>query len=355
MLEQCLNQIVQRHEILRTTFTTRQDQPIQQVNNHQLSLFQIDQRELFDQKSAVQESAVQESANQESADQKRVVQEKAAVIKAFVQKETRHQFDLEKGPLFKATLLRFSESEHILCLNAHHIIFDGWSLDVLLQELATLYSASVRGETASLTDLSLQNADFAVWQQKWMQGETLKKQLTYWQDRLAGELPQLELMVARQRGQHPSYRGSTQSLTLPTSLTQQIRELSKQEGCTLFMVMLTALNILLYRYSGQEDITVGTPIANRNRTEIEGLIGFFVNTLALRTRLSGQFSFRDLLKQVRETTLGAYNHQDLPFDKLIEEIKPERNTSYQPLFQILFALEQASQTSLEYSGITADP
>ncbi|MEM9219990.1 MAG: condensation domain-containing protein, partial [Cyanobacteria bacterium P01_F01_bin.150] len=330
LLERCLNEIVQRHEILRTTFKTTQDQPIQQINDYQLLLFQIDRTGLSDQ-------------------------ERIAAIKEFVQQETRHQFDLEKGPLFKATLLRFSDSDHVFCLNAHHIVFDGWSLNVLIQELTDLYTASDIGTASPLSDLSLQYADFAVWQQKWMQGETLDKQLAYWKNKLAGDLPPLELMVARPRKQHPSYQGATQSLELPILLTQQIRELAKQEGSTLFMVMLTALNVLLYRYSGQKDITVGTPIANRNRTEIEGLIGFFVNTLALRTNLSDQLSFRELLKQVRETTLGAYNHQDLPFDKLIEEIKPERNASYQPLFQVLFAFEQASKVSLEFSGITAKP
>src|ERR1044072_6359471 len=210
------------------------------------------------------------------------------------------------------------------------------------------------GETPPLNYLSLQYADFATWQRQWLQGEVLDEQLDYWRKRLEGMPPVLELPADRPRPQVQTFRGAALPFKLSKELAEQLRALSRREGVTLYMTLLAALQTLLARYTGQEDIAVGTPIANRRHAEIENLIGFFVNTLVLRTDVSGNPTFRELVQRVRETALGAYTHQDVPFEMLVEVLQPERSLSYTPLFQVLFALQNAPQEKLELSGLTLD-
>ncbi|HLJ34872.1 MAG TPA: condensation domain-containing protein, partial [Ktedonobacteraceae bacterium] len=327
-LERSLRTIVQRHESLRTTFATVQGQPVQVVTSSpkvsvpliDLSGFDLSERE----------PEVQRQADRESL----------------------HSFDLARGPLLRIKLFRLSETEHVAVLNIHHIVSDGWSTTVLLRDLAVVYSAILAGQSPLLPPLPIQYADYAVWQRNWLQGEVLAEHLSYWGQQLGADLtgahrqsrPEdekretaiLNLPTDRPRPAIQTYRGNMETLTLASSLSQRLRDLSRREGVTLFMTLLAIFQTLLYRYSGQEDFIIGVPIANRNRADIEGLIGFFVNSLALRTDLSGNPSFHDLLMRVRETSLGAYAHQDLPFDKLVEEISPERNLSHTPLFQVYF-------------------
>jgi amino acid adenylation domain-containing protein len=247
-------------------------------------------------------------------------------------------------------LLQLSQTEHILVLNMHHIICDDWSIGVVIRELGTLYTAFAQNQASPLPELPLQYADFAQWQREWLQGEVLQTQLAYWQQQLNG-ISMLHLPTDRPRPTIQSYQGATQFLELPKKLCDALVTLSQQEGATLFMTLLAAFQTLLYRYTHQEDIAVGSPIANRNRSEIEGLIGFFVNSLVLRSNLSGNPTFRELLGRVREVTLGAYSHQDLPFEKLVEELHPQRNLSHHPLFQVVFGFENAPMSALELPGL----
>jgi alpha-ketoglutarate-dependent taurine dioxygenase len=236
----------------------------------------------------------------------------------------------------------------------HHIISDGWSLGVITQELASLYDAFTNGESSPLPELSIQYADFAHWQRAWLQGEVLDSQLDYWKKQL-GQSPTLNLPTDRPRPPVQSFRGARHFFTLPLDLNESLEQLSRSEGVTLYMLMLAAFKVLLARYSGQDDIVAGTDIANRNRSEIEPLIGFFANQLVLRTDLSGNPSFRELLSRVREVTLGAYAHQDMPFQKLVEELQTKRDLSRNPLFQVMFIFQNNPMPSLEIGKITIDP
>ena len=226
-------------------------------------------------------------------------------------------------------------------------------MGVFWRELGALYEAFSRGEPSPLEELPVQYADYALWQRQWLRGEVLEEQLGYWKDQLA-ELPVLELPTDHPRPAVQTHRGARRSLTLPEWLTRALKELSRQEGTTLFMVLLGAFQALLARYSGQEDIAVGTPIAGRTRAETEELIGFFVNTLVMRTDLSGDPSFREVLSRVREVALGAYDHQDLPFEKLVEELQPERDLSRVPLFQVFFALQNVPREDLKLPNLTLE-
>ncbi|MBD2741508.1 non-ribosomal peptide synthetase [Coleofasciculus sp. FACHB-1120] len=335
-LEEAFNEIVRRHEALRTTFVTVEGQPIQVINpNLKISLPVIDLREL---PAAERENQAQQLTTQEA----------------------QRPFNLSSDPLLRVTLLRLDETEYIMLLNMHHIVSDGWSIGVLIKELAALYTASCKDVLAqlcvptSLPKLPIQYADFAHWQREWLQGEVLETQLGYWRQQLDG-ISMLNLPTDKPRLAVQTYRGATQILQLPKSLSEALEALSQQEGATLFMTLLAAFQILLYRYTHQEDIAVGSPIANRNRSEIEGLIGFFVNSLVLRTDLSGNPSFRSLLSRVKEIALGAYAHQDLPFEKLVEELHPERSLNQNPLFQVVFALQNAPISALELPGLTLSP
>ncbi|MBN3892533.1 MAG: amino acid adenylation domain-containing protein [Nostoc sp. JL31] len=341
-LKQTFNEIVRRHETLRTRFVMVEQQPVQAIApSLSIPLPLIDLRN-FD--SPERDTRVQQ----------------------IVTQEAQHPFNLTTGPLLRVKLLQLDEAEYLLLLNLHHIVADGWSIGVLIKELGVLYKA-LAGDKPCLTtsysvstllpELPIQYADFAQWQREWLQGvaangtSPLQSQLVYWQKQLNG-ISVLNLPTDRLRPAVPSYRGAKQFLELPHSLTQALEALSAQEGVTLFMTMLAAFQTLLYRYTQQEDIAVGSPIANRNRSELEGLIGFFVNSLVLRTDFSAKATFRELLKRVREITLEAYSHQDLPFEKLVEELHPERDLSYHPFFQVVFSLQNTPIETLELSGLT---
>jgi amino acid adenylation domain-containing protein len=328
VLEQSLTEIVRRHEILRTLFSVVDDSPIQLIIPLKtVSLPVMELQELPEL-------------------------ERAAEVQRLATEEARRPFDLEHGPLLRVTLLRLGATEHVLLVTMHHIVSDAWSAEIFIRELSTLYEAFLSGQPSPLSDLSLQYADFAVWQRQWLQGEVLEAQLTYWKQQLAGAPPVLKLPTDRPRPAVQAYRGSTECFQIDLNLTQRLEALSQQSGVTLFMTLLAAFVTLLSRYSGQEDIVVGSPIANRNRQEIEPLIGFFVNTLVLRTDLSGNPTFRELLGRVREIALGAYDHQDLPFERLVEALQPERNLSHAPLFQVMLVLQNAPQPPLELPGLT---
>ena len=329
-LEQSLDEIVRRHEILRTTFPVVNGQPVQVISpDIDLTLPIVDLRELPE-------------TEREAEAQRRATE------------EAQQPFDLARGPLLRVKLLRLSEDEHVFLLTMHHIVSDDWSLGVFMRELTALYEAFSTGKLSPLPELPIQYADFAFWQRRWLQGEMLESQLNYWKQQLGDSLSVLQLPTDRPRPPVQTYRGARQSLELPKNLSDALEALSQREGITLFVTLLAAFKTLLYRYTCQEDIIVGSPIANRNRSEIEGLIGFFANALAMRTNLSGNPSFRELLGRVREVTLGAYAHQDLPFEKLVEELQPERDLSRTPLFQVYFNMVNLDNR-LEMSGLTVEP
>jgi amino acid adenylation domain-containing protein len=320
-LEKALNEIIRRHEVLRTTFAF--------VNG---ALVQV----IAPEHSVALTTQAEVSLEQVCAE------------------EARHSFDLGKLPLVRFRLVKLGDTEHALLLTMHHIISDGWSLGVITQELASLYNAFTKDEPSPLPELSIQYADFAQWQRSWLQGDVLDSQTSYWKEQL-GQCPILELPTDRPRPPVQSFRGARQFFTLPIELTDSLKQFSRREGVTLYMLTLAAFKVLLARYSGQDDIVVGTDIANRNRSEIEPLIGFFANQLVLRTDLSGNPSFRELLGRVREVTLGAYAHQDTPFQKLVEELQTERDLSRNPLFQLMFIFQNNPMPSLNIGEITIDP
>ncbi|MCS9918352.1 amino acid adenylation domain-containing protein [Pseudomonas aeruginosa] len=259
-----------------------------------------------------------------------------AQIRAFVESETQQPFDLRNGPLLRARLLRLAADDHVLTLTIHHVAADGWSMRVLVEELIALYGARRQGIEATLPDLPIQYADYAIWQRHWLEAGERERQLEYWMARLGGGQSVLELPTDRQRPALPSYRGARHELQLPQALGRQLQALAQREGTTLFMLLLASFQALLHRYSGQDEIRVGVPVANRNRVETERLIGFFVNTQVLRADLDAQMPFLDLLQQTRVAALGAQSHQDLPFEQLVEALQPERSLSHSPLFQAMY-------------------
>ena len=266
-------------------------------------------------------------------------------IQSSVHQEQQRPFDLTNGPLWRCQILRLAPEEHILLLTFHHIITDAWSMGLFFQALQNHYAATITGQASSLLSQPIQYADFAIWQRQWLQGDELDRQLTYWRTALADTSTHLDLPTDYQRPPQVSYQGKQISFSLPAPLTQALNKLSRQEGVTLFMTLLAAFQLLLFRYTSQRDILVGTPIAGRTHTEVEGLIGFFVNTLVLRTSFIGQETFKTLVRRVRETCLEAYAHQDLPFEKLVEALQPVRDISRHPLFQVVFQLHQADLMS----------
>lgn len=312
-LERAVNEIVSRHETLRTTFSTIDGQPVQVIApTLKLTIPVVDLRGLPST-------------------------EQLARVQRLTQEEACRPFDLARGPLLRATLVRQEDTEATLLLTIHHIVSDGWSMAVFFRELTTLYQSYMTRRSASLPQLSLQYADFAVWQRNWLKGEVLDQQLNYWRQQLEG-VPFLRLPTDRPRPLVKNYRGARLPVKLPGTLVRRLRSISLSEGATLFMTLLAAFQLLLYRYTEQADVAVGSPIAGRNRGEIEDLIGFFVNTLVLRTDLSGDPSFRELLKRVRSVATAAYEHQDLPFEMLVEMLQPERDLGRNPLFQVIFQL-----------------
>ncbi|RKG96734.1 non-ribosomal peptide synthetase, partial [Corallococcus sp. CA047B] len=314
-LRRTFGELVRRHESLRTTFRALSGSPVQVVAPaSEVPLTWVDLSGEADGEARAQ---------------------------ALAEEEVRRPFDLERGPLFRVTLIRLSDVEHVLLLSVHHIVSDGWSRGVLVREVASLYGAYSTGQPSPLPELAVQYADYAAWQRDWLRGEVLEAQLAYWKRQLGGAPHALELPTDRPRPAVQTFRGSSCSVTMPLSLRDALWALSREEGATPFMTLLAAWQVLLSRYSGQDDISVGTPIAGRNRTELEGLIGFFINTLVLRTHVAGDATFRQVLRQVREVALGAYAHQEVPFEKLVEELKPERDMSRSSLFQVMFSLQNA--------------
>lgn len=326
-LEKSLNVIVQRHEALRTCVEVVDGQPFQKIAPQLwLPLQKIDL------------SALSES-------------DREAEVKYRASEEARRPFDLYKAPLMRATLLLLTGEEHVLLMTMHHIVSDGWSLGIFIQELSLLYSASVEEKPISLPALPIQYGDFACWQRQ----SHLNDHLTYWKKQLAGSPSILELPTSKPRPAVQTQAGARQTIELPALLTRSLGRLSQNEGTTLFMVLLAALQLLLYRYTGETDILVGTPVANRSHLETEKLIGLFMNTLVLRTRLSGNPTVSELLARVREVALEAYAHQELSFEQLIEALELERDLSHSPLFQVMFMLQNAQTQQLQLSGLSISP
>ncbi|MDZ8189167.1 MAG: amino acid adenylation domain-containing protein [Nostoc sp. ChiSLP02] len=330
-LEKSISEIIQRHEILRTNFISKYGEPTQVITkNIDFKLLIIDLQSLPNKQREIEAENI-------------------------AQQEAETPVNLAKDVLFRVKLLRLKAESHLLLFNIHHIIFDGWSDDILQRELAALYQAFSTGNPLQLPSLSIQYADFALYQHRWFTDEFLEPQLVYWKQQLGGDLPVLELPMDSPRPQVQTYQGASHTLLLSSELTANIKTLCQKEGVTLFMTLLAAFKVLLSRYSGQEDIIVGTPIVGRNRTEIENLIGFFVNTLALRSDLSGDPSFRELLNRVRQVTLDAYTHQDLPFQKLVEELKLAKSVSYNPVFQVWFNMVTLVHNSLKLNDLIVEP
>ncbi|MGD1075767.1 MAG: amino acid adenylation domain-containing protein [Thermodesulfovibrionales bacterium] len=323
-LEQSIGEILRRHEALRTTFVTEDAGPIQRTTPATtLTLRQLDLSAMPEQGSAAQQIASEEASR---------------------------PFDLSTGPLLRALLLQLNPKEHVLLLTMHHIVSDGWSLWILCRELSALYEAFSQGNPSPLPELPIQYADFAIWQRRQLQGKRLEEQLMFWKEQLK-DVSTLELPIDHPRPPVQTFCGAIHSVHFSEDLTEAIRSLSHKEGVTVFMTMLAVFQTLLHRYTGQEDIVVGTPIANRSSVEIEGLIGCFANTLVMRADTSGDPLFRDLLKRIRKSTIDAYAHQDLSFEQLVKELRPERDLSRHPLFQVMLALQNVPAAHLELPGL----
>jgi len=326
VLENCLNEVIVRHESLRTTFTSEDGQP-QQVIYPELSL-----------KLPVIDVSPDPSS-----------------VTAFIAEEAARSFDLAKGPLLRTTLLRLQDDEWVWLINMHHIISDGWSIAVFINEIASLYDAFTNGRPSPLPPLPIQYADYALWQSDRLQGEFVEEKLAYWKQQLAGNHSLVELPTDKSRQAVKTSRGTKHFLEYSRELTDKLKLLSRQEGATLFMVLLAAFKTLLFRYSKQSDITVGSSIAGRNWAETEGLIGFFLNTLVLRSDLSGGPGFREVLSRVRKVTLDAYSNQDIPVEMLLEVLQPERQLDRNPLFQVMFILQNTPVPKLEFAGLKLRP
>ncbi|MBN1568147.1 MAG: non-ribosomal peptide synthetase, partial [Acidobacteria bacterium] len=328
-LEQSLNEIVRRHEALRTIFLEEEGQPVQCIApDAPFKLAVTDLGHLPEE-------------------------ERRAESGRMAGEEAKRPFDLAQGPLFRANLLHLSRQEHVLILVMHHIVTDEWSNGVILRELGELYEAFSKGNPSPLPPLPVQYADHTLRQQRWLQGEPVEREYEYWKNQLSG-LAVLELPTDHARPPVERYHGNRKFFPLSSSLTQTLKELSRRNGATLFMTLLAAFQTLLHRYSGQEDIAVGSPVANRGQTGLEGLVGYLANTLVLRTQLGGNPGFCEVLSRVREVVLGANEHQYLPFEKLVESINPERDPSRNPLFQVMMVLQNASDSSLHLPGLVTD-
>jgi amino acid adenylation domain-containing protein len=330
-LERSINEIISRHEILRTRYQVIDGQPFGVVDPA-LKLT-IEVTDLLKLPEHDRES------------------EALKISAEYFQQP----FDLGQGPLIRASVLKLGERNYLLLLSMHHIIFDGWSIGILFRELATLYESYSAQKPCSLSELPLQYSDFAFWQKQWLQGEALKNHLAFWKDYLSGVNTILDLHTDHPRPAVQSFRGARQSFRIPGNVLESIKSLAQQERATLFAALLSAFQTLLYRYTNQEDITVGTPVANRNKVEIENLIGFFVNTVAIRVDLSGNPTFRQLLGRVRETILEVQTHQEIPLERVVEEVQPKRELNRAPLFQVMFVLQNAPLPQLKLADLTLVP
>ena len=329
-LEQALEELIWRHEPLRTTFMNIDGEAVQVIAEEvDFALPVVDLTKLSRE-------------------------DQEAQVKFWIDKDVKHQFDLEKGPLFFARLLKLSDTEHVFIFMMHHIVVDGTSLEFFADELKTLYTAFSAGQPSPLEELPLQYADFVIWQREWAEGKGMQRQLDYWKDKLGGHVPVLELPTDHPRPTVQQNHGSWEWIHLPESLINDLKQYSRDAGVSLFMTMLTGFKVLMSRYSRQEDICIGSPTANRNQPELERLIAFFVNPVVIRSDLSGDPTFVDLLAQVRKNAMGAFGNQDVPFDRLVEELSPTRDLSHHPLFQVSFTL-QMEPLVIELDGISAEP
>jgi amino acid adenylation domain-containing protein len=329
-VERAIGEIIRRHEVLRTVFDSLDEGPVQ-VIAPTLSI----ELPVVDLKSCLGDNRDAEALS-------------------LAVEESRRPFDLVRGPLLRATLLRLSDTEHWLMITVHHIVCDGWSFGVFIQELVTLYEAFMLEKRPPLAELPIQYADFAQWHRQWVEQDALATQLPYWKAKLAGLPPSLDFPFSRLRPAIMSFRGARQPIGVSVGVSESLKSLSRQWGATPFILLLSAFKALLFRYTGQQDIVIGTPVAGRNRVEIEALIGCFTNTLPLRTKVSGDRSFRDLVHEVREVAFEAYAHQDVPFEKLVEHLQMERDLSRTPLFQVMFALQNAPIPDVEFLGLSFD-
>jgi len=326
-LERALNELVRRHENLRSTFTTVNDRPVQRlVETPPFRLPLVDLSELPEEEH---EAQVQQLSAEQVAE----------------------TFDLARWPLFRITLLRFNEADHVMIVVITHMICDLWSLDIITREVATFYDAFSQGRPSPILDPPIQCSDFACWQREWLQGEALETRLSFWKKQLAGRSPLVQLPLSRPRLPFQTFHGDCQSLAMPKELAESLETLGQRQGLTMYMLLLAAFMTLIYRYTGQEDVIVGSATAGRDRVETEGLIGNFANLMAMRANLNGNPRFIDLLAQLREVTLGAYEHQDMPFLKLIEELEPHPNPSYAPIVQICFTFNKTSSKSTKLMGL----
>jgi aspartate racemase len=314
-LTNALTELVRRHESLRTTFETRNGEPRQHIGESEAVV-----PEVFDLEGVP-------------------VTDRERVAEFTVREQVQRPFSLAHGPLFRSIVIRLAPDEHEVVLAVHHIVADGWSLGVIARELHVLYEAHATGSPARLAEVPIQYADFAIWQRQWLDGDVLDRLRAYWRKQLAGLPAPLEMQTDRSRSPQPSSAGASHDFELPVALADSLRRLCRAEGTTLFMTLLAGFKVLLARYTGAEDIVVGTPVANRNHLELESIVGFFANTLVLRTDLSGDPSFRDILARVREVSLAAYTHQDMPFEKIVEDLRPDRKFGQNPLFQLSFVFQ----------------
>jgi amino acid adenylation domain-containing protein len=327
LLERTFTELIRRHEILRTVFPTREGRPVQRIlESYPFKLPLINFTGL-DEKTQSEE------------------------VSLWISQEGQRPFDLEKGPLLRVSVLKLKKEEHIVVLTEHHLIHDGWTQGVLLREFIAVFTAYLEGKPSPLPELPIQYADFAFWQRDYLQGDVLKYHLDYWRKKLSGLAPFLELPSDRPRPAVISGQGGLKISIIPSSLTAALKEFNKKENVTLFMTMLAVFNVFLYRYTGVEDLCVGTGVANRRLKEMEGMLGMVINTLALRTRVSGELSFREYLQRVKETCLEAYEHEDTPFDKIVEAVQPERSLGFTPIFQVMFSFMDTPTENLELPGL----
>lgn len=326
-LRRALDRIVQRHEALRTTFGQEEGEPVQRIGSVETSRFQLLEHRV----------------------------EKEGELERWQAEEAGAPFDLERGPLVRGRLIQEAEDVHTLLITMHHIVSDGWSMGVFVNEFSALYTAYTNGEAEQLPDLEVQYADYAMWQRHWMAGELLQDQAKYWQRTLAGAPELLELPTDYPRPAQQSYAGGTVDFHLDETLTKDLRELSLRHGATLFMTMLAGWSALLSRLSNQSEVVIGTPTANRGRREVEGLIGYFLNTLVVRVDFAGAPTVAELLEQVKQRVVEAQSNQDIPFEQVVELVNPRRSLAYSPVFQVIFTWQSNDAGRLELPGISLEP
>jgi amino acid adenylation domain-containing protein len=331
VLERAVNEIVRRHEVLRTRIEVAAGEPAQVIDEWEYRKLQVEDLSGLEREEREEE------------------------VERIAKEESGTGFDLSRGPLMRIRVLKLEEEQHAVLFTMHHIVSDAWSMGVLVREISELYQAMGDGRESPLPDLAIQYADYAYWQNQYLTGAILEKHLAYWKKQLGGNLPTLDLPADHPRPSVPSHRGAAKSFVFSPELTQSLKALSRREGVTTFMLLLAAFKTLLHKYSAQEDIILGTSALNRNRAEIEPLIGFFVNMLPMRTNLRGNPKFSELLRRVKDVTLGVYAHQDLPFERLVEEVRPKRSARQAPLFNVVFGVQNAPKEDLRLQGVQVRP